>query len=45
MAAQTYFEDIKVGDEIPQLKKNCSTQQLVQWAAGSLPTMRAQSRG
>jgi acyl dehydratase len=33
--AQTYFEDVSVGDEIPQLKKNCSTQQLVQWAAGS----------
>jgi acyl dehydratase len=32
---QTYFEDINVGDEIPQLKKNCSTQQLVLWAAGS----------
>ena len=26
---------INVGDEIPQLKKNCSTQQLVLWAAGS----------
>ena len=23
------------GDAIPELKKNCSTQQLVQWAAGS----------
>jgi acyl dehydratase len=33
--AQVYFEDVAVGDEIPQLKKNCSTQQLVQWAAGS----------
>jgi acyl dehydratase len=33
--AQVYFEDINVGDEIPQLKKNCSTQQLVLWAAGS----------
>jgi len=32
---QTYYEDINVGDEIPPLKKNCSTQQLVQWAAGS----------
>jgi hypothetical protein len=33
--AQVYFEDINEGDEIPQLKKNCSTQQLVLWAAGS----------
>lgn len=33
--SQVYFEDVKAGDEIPQLKKNCSTQQLVQWAAGS----------
>ena len=32
---QVHFEDINVGDEIPQLKKNCSTQQLVLWAAGS----------
>ena len=35
MAEQVYFEDIKEGDEIPQLVKNCSTQQLVMWAAGS----------
>lgn len=35
MAEQVYFEDIEVGAEIPQLKKNCSTQQLVMWAAGS----------
>ena len=32
---QVYFEDITEGEEIPQLKKNCSTQQLVLWAAGS----------
>ncbi len=35
MAQQVYFEDVNEGDEIPQLKKNCSTQQLVLWAAGS----------
>jgi acyl dehydratase len=35
MAAQVYFEDVNEGDEIPQLKKNCSSQQLVLWAAGS----------
>ena len=35
MAAQVYFEDVKEGDEIPKLVKNCSTQQLVLWAAGS----------
>jgi hypothetical protein len=32
---QVYFEDVSVGDEIPSLRKNCSTQQLVQWAAAS----------
>ena len=35
MAEQVYVEDVNEGDEIPNLKKNCSTQQLVQWAAGS----------
>ena len=35
MPDQTYFEDVSVGDEIPELKKEPSTQQLVQWAAGS----------
>lgn len=35
MGAQVYFEDVKEGQEIPSLKKNCSTQQLVQWAAAS----------
>ena len=35
MADQVYFEDVNEGDEIPKLEKNCSTQQLVLWAAGS----------
>ncbi len=35
MAEQVYFEDVNEGDEIPALKKNCSSQQLVLWAAGS----------
>lgn len=35
MAEQVYFEDVKDGDEITKLVKNCSTQQLVMWAAGS----------
>ena len=35
MAEHVYFEDLKEGDEIPKLTKNCSTQQLVMWAAGS----------
>lgn len=35
MATQVYWEDVQEGDEIPQLKKNCSTQQLVLWAAAS----------
>lgn len=29
------WAEISEGQEIPTLKKNCSTQQLVQWAAGS----------
>jgi acyl dehydratase len=35
MADQVHFEDVNVGDEIPKLVKNCTTQQLVMWAAGS----------
>ncbi len=35
MADQVFWNDLKEGDEIPRLVKNCSTQQLVQWAAGS----------
>ena len=35
MADQAYWDDFKEGDEIPRLVKNCSTQQLVLWAAGS----------
>ena len=35
MPDQVYFEDVNEGDEIPTLKKNCSTQQLVMWAAAS----------
>ncbi len=33
--AQVFWDDVKEGDEITQLKKNCSTQQLVLWAAAS----------
>ncbi|MFN0093686.1 MAG: MaoC/PaaZ C-terminal domain-containing protein [Dehalococcoidia bacterium] len=29
------WEEVKEGMDLPILKKNCSTQQLVQWAAGS----------
>jgi acyl dehydratase len=35
MAEQIYYEDVDVGDEIPTLVKNCTTQQLVMWATGS----------
>ena len=35
MAEQVYFDDVNEGDEIPVLEKNPSSQQLVQWAAGS----------
>jgi acyl dehydratase len=34
-AQKVYIEDVKEGMEIPQLVKDPSTQQLVQWAAGS----------
>src|SRR5579884_2472699 len=34
-ANKVYFEDVQEGQEIPKLVKNPSTQQLVQWAAGS----------
>lgn len=30
-----FYEDVEVGQEIPALVKNCSTQQLVMWAAAS----------
>jgi hypothetical protein len=32
---QPYFEDIKDGQEIPKVVLNCTSQQLVYWAAGS----------
>lgn len=35
MTDQVYWDDVNEGDEIPELRKNCSTQQLVQWAAAS----------
>lgn len=35
MAPQIYFEDVREGDPIPDLVKRPTTQQLVQWAAGS----------
>jgi acyl dehydratase len=35
MADQVYWNDYKEGDTIPEIVKNCSTQQLVLWAAGS----------
>jgi acyl dehydratase len=35
MAEQVYFDDVSEGDEISELAKNCSTRQLVQWAAAS----------
>ena len=33
--AQVYIEDVQVGDAIPTIVKNCSTRQLVMWAAAS----------
>jgi hydroxyacyl-ACP dehydratase HTD2-like protein with hotdog domain len=35
MAEQVYFQDVKEGDEIPRLVKNCTPQQLVMWAAAA----------
>ena len=35
MPEQMYFEDVVVGQAIPSVRKNCSTQQLVMWAAAS----------
>ncbi len=35
MADQVYFEDVEEGQSIPELRKNCSTQQLVIWAGAS----------
>lgn len=35
MADQVYFDDVNEGDAIPELKKNCTPRQLVQWAAAS----------
>ena len=32
---QTYFEDVTTGQEIPKVVQNCTSQQLVLWAAGS----------
>ncbi len=33
--ATRYWEDVTVGDEVPELRKPCISQQLVLWAAGS----------
>ena len=33
--AQVYFEDVKEGQEIPQVVLPCDSQRLVLWAAGS----------
>lgn len=35
MAEQLYWEDMQEGAEVPPLKKNASTQQLVRWAGAS----------
>jgi len=35
MAEQVYWDDVSEGQEITPLVKNCSSQQLVMWAAGS----------
>ena len=34
-SAQVYVDDVRVGDEIPELVKNCTPRQLVMWAAAS----------
>ena len=35
MPSQAYWDDIKEGDSIPEIVKNCSAQNLVMWAADS----------
>ena len=35
MPNQPYWDDVKEGDSIPELVKNCDSQRLVLWAAGS----------
>ena len=35
MAEQVYFETVKEGTVLPEIKKDVSSQQLVQWAAAS----------
>ena len=35
MPNQPYWDDVKEGDTIPELVKNCDSQRLVLWAAGS----------
>lgn len=35
MAHQNYYEDINIGDEVPTLKKDPTTQQLVKYAGAS----------
>lgn len=35
MAEQLYWEDVQEGTEVPPLKKNATTQQLVRWAGAS----------
>jgi len=35
MADQPYWDDINEGDTIPELVRNCDSQRLVLWAAGS----------
>ena len=32
---QLYWDDVREGQEVPTLKKHCTSQQLVFWAAGS----------
>ncbi len=35
MAEQVFWDDINEGDPIPEIVKNCNSQQLVMWAAAS----------
>ncbi len=35
MAQQLYFEDVKVGTEIPALAENMTTRQMVRWAVAT----------
>ena len=45
MADQIYFEDVEEGTELPTLRKDPTTQQLVMYAGASGTTTRSTTTG